>query len=573
MQIVHKFRIPAILCAFAVLLCELIAHPIANMGICDDGAYIPMAQKLAATGHVVYNGWAAPLLLWQLYLAAAFIKLFGFSFTTVRMSTILTAMVTAFLLQRILVRSTITERNATIATLALVLSPLYLLLSATFMSDIFGLFAVVICLYGCLRALQSSTDNSTIAWLCFAVATNALFGTSRQNSWLGILVMVPSALWLLRAQRRVFIAGAVATLAGVFFILACLHWLNHQPYLMPEHLLVHDFKVRPTAIRLIGAFLDMPLLLLPILALFFPQIRKSKTILIAIFSVLCLGYLLLALYPTSLSASFPLEPTLGGWVDASGVFSGIARKGDPPAFLHTGIRVLLTIASFTGLLCFTTTLLDSTKKPLQDDRPRSQAPWKVLGVLLAPFTLVYILLLIPRAGSSGIYDRYLPTLLVVALLCLVRLYQDRIRPELGAAGAALVAIMALYGMACTHNTFALYRARLAIASELHAAGIDDTSVDSGWEYNIGVELQHANHINNASLILPANAYTPTPPPPAGACEMWMYDPVPHIHPLYAVAFNPNVCYGLAAFSPVHFSRWPFRTPGTLYVVRTLPAKQ
>jgi integrase len=102
------------------------------MGVCDDWPYILMAQKLAATGHIVYNGWAAPLIGWQLYLGAAFVNLFGMSLTAVRMSTLLVAMVLAFVLQRTLVRANIRERNATLATLAFVLSPLYLVLPYVF---------------------------------------------------------------------------------------------------------------------------------------------------------------------------------------------------------------------------------------------------------------------------------------------------------------------------------------------------------------------------------------------------------------------------------------------------------
>ena len=104
MQLVRRFKLPALFCAFAVLVCELIAAPYAKMGVCDDGLYILMVQTLAATGHVVYNGWAAPMLTGQLYLAAAMVKLFGFSSTTIRVSTLLVSMALAFLLQRILVR-------------------------------------------------------------------------------------------------------------------------------------------------------------------------------------------------------------------------------------------------------------------------------------------------------------------------------------------------------------------------------------------------------------------------------------------------------------------------------------
>src|ERR1700679_614606 len=157
MQLVRRFRLPAVLCAFSVLVCSLISRPFAGMGIADDGPYVLTALKLATTGHIAYNGWVSAMLGWQLYLGAAFIKLFGFSFTAVRMSVLLVAVALAFVLQRTLVRSGITERNATIGTLAFVLSPLYLMLSVTFMSDLPGLFAIVVCLYGCLRSLQSPT--------------------------------------------------------------------------------------------------------------------------------------------------------------------------------------------------------------------------------------------------------------------------------------------------------------------------------------------------------------------------------------------------------------------------------
>ena len=233
MQIVHKYRIPALLCAFAVLLCELISRPYTTMGVGDDGPYIRMAQTLATTGHVVYNAWASPMLTAQLYLGAAFIKLFGFSFTAVRFSTVVVAMLLAFVLQRALVLAGITEHNATLGTLALVLSPLYLMMSITFMTDIHGLFAVVLCLYGCLAALRAPNPRKAIVWLNFAVVANVLCGTSRQIAWLGTLVMFPSTLWLLRAkyrdQRHIWIAGSAITLAGFITIFACMQWLKQQP--------------------------------------------------------------------------------------------------------------------------------------------------------------------------------------------------------------------------------------------------------------------------------------------------------------------------------------------------------
>jgi Dolichyl-phosphate-mannose-protein mannosyltransferase len=393
MQLIRRLHLQALFCAVAVLVCALISRPFTTMGICDDGPYILMAQTLATTGHIVYNGWAAAMIVLQLYLGAAFIKLFGFSFTTVRMSTLLIAAITAFVLQRTMVRANISERNATIGTLALVLSPLYLVLSVTFMSDITGLFAIVLCLYGCLRALQSSTDRSSIAWLCFAVATNALCGTSRQIAWLGVLVMVPSTLWLLRSRSRVFIVGIATTLAGTLFILACMHWLKHQPYIVQVPLFASGFPVKTALEQLCCVFLEIPFLLLPIAALFLPQIRKSSPKLIAVIAPLLLVYLVEAFRNHS-HGIFILEPAVGDWVTKFGSYGNPVFTGAmPPIFLPVPAQLLLTIVSLGGLTGLMVSLLSSHQMQSVVDSTDTTVSWKQLAILFAPFTLAYILLL------------------------------------------------------------------------------------------------------------------------------------------------------------------------------------
>ncbi len=580
MQLARRFRLPALFCAFAVLVCELVSRPYAAMGVCDDGPYILMAQKLAATGHVAYNGWAAPMIGWQLYLGAAFVRLFGFSFTAVRSSTLLVAVVLAFLLQRTLVLTGITERNATFGALTVVLSPLYLMLSATYMTDIFGLFAIVICLYGCVRALRSSADRSTIAWLCFAVGTNAIFGTARQIAWLGILVLVPSTLWLLKAKRRVLFIGGIANVSGVLFVLGCMHWLKHQPYVIPEHVLPTAFPLGHTVAQLLYLFLDAPFLALPLFALFLPSVRKSGPRVFAALCVLFLGYLFLALYPSHLRGNIPLEPTLfnGNWVSVHGMYEGVVSLSDwhstPPLFLHTGDRILLTVASLGGLLGLMVLLFQhrSARPPAAgpEGLPAAVPSWRQITTLLLPITLVYLLLLLPRA-TGLLFDRYLLPLLIFAVVCMVRLYQERIRPELPLAGFVLVAMMAVYGVAVTHNMFSLYRARVDLAAELRANGVPDIFVDHGWEYNLLTELQLSNHLNEKEIAFPANAYVPVPPQPSDICQMLWYEDTPHIHPRYGISFQPDVCNGPAPFASVHYSRWLASSPGTLYVVRYTPS--
>jgi hypothetical protein len=77
-------------------------------------------------------------------------------------------------------------------------------------------------------ALQATSDRATIAWLSFAIATNAICGTSRQIAWLGTLIILPSTLWLIRSRSRVFLVGAAATIGGALLVIACMAWLKHQ---------------------------------------------------------------------------------------------------------------------------------------------------------------------------------------------------------------------------------------------------------------------------------------------------------------------------------------------------------
>ena len=577
MRLGLKYRVPAFLCALSVLICELISNPYTAMGICDDGPYILVAKNLAATGHIHYNGWAAAMLCWQLYLGAALIKVFGFSFTTVRVSTMVVSVVSAFLLQRILVRCGISERNAVIGTLALVLSPLYLLLSVTFMSDIHGLFGIIICLYACLRALQASNDRASIGWLCFAVAANVAVGTSRQVAWLGVLVMIPSTIWLLRAHRRVLFAGAAATIAGFLAIGACLIWLRHQPYTTPGTYGISHVPWLYIMARFIRFFLEFPFLLLPVSALFFLAIRKCRPRIIVTVVGLLGTFSFLALYlghPRGHLSSL-LEPTLGspGWdfITIYGAYESLSQ-GTPHVFLPLWIQGLLTVVSFGGVIGLILSFF-ATRSHQQVAPATVRTSWRQLGILLGPFAVAYTFLLIYRAvavandHTGGLFDRYSLILLLVALICMVRQLQDRVESRFPLWSFVFIAIMAAYGVAMTHNIFALCRARVAMAAELRAAHVPDTSVDNGWEYNLGVELRYTPYINNPSIASAANPFTPAAPAPAGTCTMGNREDTPHVHPIYGVSFEPGICAGAAPFAPIHYTQWLASEPGTLYVVR------
>ena len=111
-QIPYESRRNALLCALLVGACVLLAFPVATTAASDDFSYSKTALEFARTGHFRYNGWATAMLGWQIAWGAFFIKLFGFSFTCLRLSTAPVAMATVYLLHQILVRFRIRSHNA-----------------------------------------------------------------------------------------------------------------------------------------------------------------------------------------------------------------------------------------------------------------------------------------------------------------------------------------------------------------------------------------------------------------------------------------------------------------------------
>ncbi len=589
-SLISRFRLPAVLCAVMFMLCEAISRPFAEMGVCDDWSYIRTAQLLAQTGHILYNGWATAVIGWQLYPAALFVKLFGFSFTAARLVTFFTAALTAFLIQRTFVRAGINERNATIGTLAVVLTPLYMELSMTFMTDLEGLFAVVICLYGCLRALQASGASTAAGWICFAAVTNAVFGSSRQIAWLGVLVMVPCTVWLLRRYRETLVVGSLVTVACWAFIALILYWFQKQPYAVPEHPFAKTelrFQSNSAFKELVGELLGVPFLILPVIAAYLIVLRTHSREFWRNFAICILGYTLAAAWLWREYGSHSvLLPMLGDWVSPAGRYGMPLLRSLGPIVLNYPIRIFLTVVSTLATLCAIAFLWEMRGRIFRDvveERPTEASyptellvSWNQILILIGPFMAAYFALLAPRL-SVQLLDRYLPPLLVLSGLGLIRAFQNLVQPYLPAVTTVLVGLIAIYSIGATHDMFAFYRARIAVADEVRAAGVLPNTFDGGFEYNGWVEVAQGGHLNDATIVNPPNSYVSLDPYRGWSCDGKAKidernNLLPHFSPRYGLSFYPNVCAGQAAFAPVTYFRWLGLENTSLYVVNYQPRK-
>jgi hypothetical protein len=528
------------------------------MGFVDDWSYIKTAFVFARTGHIVYNGWATAILGWAIPWGALFIKLFGFSFTAVRLSTLPPAMASVYLLHASLLRFGITARNAIVGALTLGVSPLFLPLAATYMTDIAGLFCILLCLYLCQRALAAQSSNATILWLAAAATTNLAGGTVRQLAWLGTLVMVPSTAWLLRKRAGVKPVGFLLWIASIIGALACMRWFERQPYVLPEKVLqgpVTGSMLGHMLAELLKTFLCLALVTFPILIAWIPVQRSLSRS-----AKLRLTCTLIALAAASIVFGYKgtlehrVMPWLGHVIGTLSIFSSTGEMlGTRPVTLTLPIRVALSLFVIAAALTLAEQLLT---KPWQTQgaytNPLKEALW-----VLGPFAISYIALLLPRALYSFIYDRYLLGLMPVAIIFLLLIYQRWVGERLPAITIATLTVFAVYATAGTHDWFALNRARAAAVAQIHASGAPLTSIQGGFDYDGWTQIEAAGYINDPRIINPPNAYQPNLEPLRlqSQCRLNFAQYTPAIRPKYFVVFSIMPCLRIAGSQTITYNTW------------------
>ncbi len=569
-----RARISALFCSLTLVLAALSSRPFVEMGVNDDWSYIRSAFQLARTGHIVYFGWSEPILGWQLYWGALFLRLFGFSFSAPRFAILLVGAATTYFVHRILVRCGVGDFNATLGALTFALSPLFLPLAFSFMSDVAGLFAIVVCIDLCLRSQQAATNRGALLWLLFALIANLLLGTARQVAWLGALVIVPSSFWLLPGRRHYLGRALLVWLAGLAFMLVCVKWFQHQPFTQQDsplddiHNRLSGFEIADNVVRFA---LSVPLLLLPVLIGFVTpkwiHDRKSKLAAALGATSLCLATFLAYYMNHRRSLLNWLAPFSANYFTPQGVLN-IPAIGARPTVLGPGVRALITFFVVAGILAVVACVVSrrSTPDRSTDNGLQQVTASRSVFVLLAPFTLAYCALLIPRGLDGLLFDRYLLPLLVVALVAMLLLYQRYVAARLPAASLVFLVVVSAYSVASMHDFYAMERARLAAADELRAVGVPPTSFYGGFEYDGWTQMESWGYFASPHLNLPPGSeHTPSWAFNTKPCGYMFYRMLPAIRPSYALSFAPATCQGPSRFAPVQYRTWLPPYAGYIYI--------
>ena len=549
----RKDRYFPILAAALTIAAVLATNPVLEMGVNDDWSYAWIARHLAATGHFTYNGWVGTMLGLQAAWGAALIRIFGFSFTLLRLSTLPFAAGCAILLYRFGRAAGLHPSFALFSSLSVTLCPVFIPMSASFMSDVPGMFLFLAVAWCAWRAL-----DGPIAWVAAAAALGVLGTTVRQIVWLVPLTALPIVAWVRRTDRgfrnRTLLLWCLSLLSTAL----CLHWYNTQPFVFAD--IPHEPQSWSDTVfdgfdAIEQSAICCLLLILPVQAALFPGSRVWRTrwpLIIGIaFSATLLG----------LMFWFDDRLLLGNIITATGILGQADLLGKKPWLLTDPIQFTVGAFLFVSVAITAATVIAARDK-------LSGTALARVAIILGPPTLLYAAAVVYRYLKSWIiFDRYMILLLPLVVVPLLLICQQSIRDTPPLRSWLLLAMGAAYGMAITHDYLADGRARVQAATTVTATGIPRPHVSAGFEYDGWTELEQNGRILSLEEL---KALPPRHDPIQPA--YWFWKTTRHVDPIYIVASSRLSGLVDSPFPTLRYRIWlpPFHRE---VVTQQLPGRQ
>jgi hypothetical protein len=551
-------------CAIAVLLCIVAINPRAEIGLNDDWSYIFTAKRLAETGHVIYNGWATAILGVQLYPAALFIHLFGFSFTAVRATSMCLAVLSGFLSYELMTWCGIRPKLAAFGTLTLTLSPLFLGLATTFMTDANALFFILLFFYACVRCDLAQSQRAEVTWLVVAALAGLAGGSVRQIAFLCNLAAFPGLVWHLRKRFGLLIPGAVLWIVSVASVFLIVHWFNHQPYtsiekpyFLPK---LHGELVHIFLPRIIMSVVSTLALLTPVLlmlALKFPtRGRKQFVRAGSMFAAIVLVVGVVSLWRGGDWWGLWL---IGSYVAINGRAAESFIIGPHIPAASNGMQVVLAMF-LIGITFFAAATIRHFYKK-QHSVVMTDVDWTLVWTAL-PFVAGYLLLVFTRFTT---FDRYFLPMVFVVILFALRWFERHFDDGPSWPSVVMLVLVAVYGVANTHDIFASARAHLGVINELRAAGVPRNEIRDGFEFDGWTEIEQVGYVNEPRIHPAADYHLVAVPfalehlrPPetsAKKCYSFFYTYTPAVHAHYVLQSKPNFCFATTDIRPVPIKSW------------------
>jgi 4-amino-4-deoxy-L-arabinose transferase-like glycosyltransferase len=471
---IRDYALAALILAAIYVVYVLVVSPRHEFPLMDDWAYAQSVRHLLYTGQLRISEWSSTTLVFQVYWGALFARLFGgFSFTALRWSTLVFSFITSLALYALLRQLDLGAPAAWLGGLTLVVNPIFVYLSYTFMSDVFYMGLMLLSLAFYVHGIRRDA-----AWALLAGSALAAGGYLARQ--LGVLLPIAAAIaWVWRDRRIRLKPLLLIGLIPLLVVVVHSFWLVY----------IHGV---PWGMQVGGVTMSMRLLLQP-----------TSPLLIVVkvwFGAMYLGlFTLPVLVAQVASRAWPrgrlirLARFYGVWLTLLGVFvvvltvfvgrhmpflrDALNRDGIgmvvlnghktpvTPDWVWTLMMVAAPLAGAAQGALWTEAVLDWRR---ESARPGAALLWASLGALGLTVIALYLL------------DRYLLILLPASLYLVLRL--GDIKPAGWWIGLGVCAAMLTYSLVEMGDHLAWNTARWTAGERLVAQGVPPEAIDGGFEW-------------------------------------------------------------------------------------------
>ena len=558
---------PLLACLLLFGLLVALANPLHDFPMGDDWEYARTVQRLITTGQFYRSPVVQATAFFPAVWGALFAWLLGFSFTTLRLSTLPLAAGTLAVFYLILGELGFEPERRVLGTLALMVTPLFVFNALSFMTDVPFLFWVVASLWCSLRAFRLGRAS----WLLAGSACAALAFLTRQ---LGLALTPAAALLVLiyrpRAEWPRWLAASLLlplAVAAAFFAWQALArqttWADST--ITGTGTLDFIFNIQlPAALarRVVVMLLSVNMYLLPLWLAFALQWRPAWRAFNRQGRWLRLAGGGLVVFFLASVTYFGVRgdwwPYTRGSLTNAGLWPALAYFAFPhdvrPPFVPEPFWIALTYLGALLAVVFAVSLLarvaGANPAPLaslslsKEERKRSTnarayvEDWlrraRAVGPARAVIYLSHLALLALVLVYPLFVERYFLPFLPGAIILLLEATRG-LRPSFKLAGAALL-LAGIFSVGLMWDYFDWHAARWAGSQALVAQGVPPEKLDAGYEWTGWLLSDEAYAYINAHHVPVTD------------------NPIQYVvDPEYMVTFTPQPGYRVA-------QEWPFYSP-------------
>jgi hypothetical protein len=480
----------------AWLLLIAVADPVGNFGLDDDWVYALAVKEILRTGIYALPSPATANVVLQAYWGALFCLPAGFSFTALRVSTIVLGAL-GVSASYLLARELGADRRTSLACAAsLGVNPIYFVLSNSFMTDVPFTALSATALWAFVKGLRADRAGWIAAGFALAFAALAI----RQFALIFILVFGMAYVMRKGVTWRSLCVATLPLAAAIALQFGFQRWLietGRTPVIVAGALqdvlpqanspaIQIPFSWMPLLFIYLGLFMAPALMLLDAEDVATRAGRRWWLAgALAIFALILVGAsahldVVMPLYRNVISA-FGFGPLL-----LRDTFTYGLNFPPVPAALQLA-WIVVTVISVLASVLLALLLLRTGRALVAAALRPSSWPSAWLPAMMMISVVLYGGILLVMGLHLGIFDRYL--IVLIAPLWALAIHERGGRPlghpsgwRFGVVGA-LIAAFALFSVAGTHDFLAFNRARLAATDTLARNHVASSQIDGGYEYN------------------------------------------------------------------------------------------